>query len=129
MDTLLLTYPGEAIAPTLKNNSKYVLLMKIKDLIVKLLEKQRKSINVDHTEFNWNPNFDKLPGFTKSLASNMYGSCAIYPIHNTLKTENKFDTNRQFLQLHCKQLHDLAQMYGNFFFVVVVFNRQNDFNN
>lgn len=75
------------------------------------MEKPRKSISIDHSDFNWNPEFEKMPGFRKSYASDIYGTRAIYPLHSTLKTESNFDTDRDFLHLHCKQIRTLAQMY------------------
>lgn len=76
----------------------------------RLLGKPRQSITPDHAEFSWDPQFSESPDFVASHANDIYGNRAIFPLHCTLKTHNQLDTNREFMHLHCNQLHDLSQM-------------------
>lgn len=77
----------------------------------RLLEKPRQCINTDTTDFHWNPIYSDLPDFIKSNANDLYGNRAIFPLHSTLKTQSRHDTDLEFMHLHCNQLHDLTQMY------------------
>lgn len=79
-------------------------------MLDRLLERPRKSINTEHTKFQWDPNFSNSPDFVVSHANDIYGNRAIFPMHNTLKTRSSYDTDVDFLRIHCKQLHDLTQL-------------------
>ncbi|XP_055325146.1 probable ATP-dependent RNA helicase spindle-E isoform X2 [Sitodiplosis mosellana] len=113
LDTLLLTYPGQEEANQLSENTKREILLKIKSVIVELLERPRQCINTEITEFQWDPNFTNSPDFVVSHANDIYGHRAIFPMHSTLKTQSSYDTDGDFLRLHCKQLHDLTQFVVN----------------
>lgn len=88
----------------------YTFCPNISFFLIRLLEKPRQSINIDTDDFNWNPNYTNLPGYEKSNAADLYGNRAIFPLHCTLKTQSRLDVDREFMHLHCNQLHDLSQM-------------------
>lgn len=75
---------------------------------IRLLERPRRSVSTEMTEFNWDPMFAQSEGFVKSFVNDIYGKRAIFPMHNTLKTQSNYDTNFDFMRLHCKQLHEIT---------------------
>lgn len=76
----------------------------------RLLAKPRQCINREMSEFDWDPHFADSEGFIKSCVSDIYGDRAIFPIHNTLKTESTSDADQNFKRIHCSELHHIAQL-------------------
>lgn len=79
-------------------------------LLNRLLERPRRSINTEMTDFHWDPMFLDSPDYVQSHVSDIYGARSIFPLHSTLSTRSEYDTDLNFKRIHCKQLHDLTML-------------------
>ncbi|XP_011209559.2 probable ATP-dependent RNA helicase spindle-E [Bactrocera dorsalis] len=109
MDTMLYTDPSDE-RPTILPNMRADLSAKIKNLIIRLLNRNRKYIetHVDSHDNVWQP-YD-----VEDLIETepIYGHRSLFPMHSALKLyDEKFDRIHS-LGVHCQELHRLCQFDG-----------------
>ncbi|XP_054743401.1 probable ATP-dependent RNA helicase spindle-E [Anastrepha obliqua] len=110
MDTMLYTDPGCETLPILPN-TRADLSAKIKNLIIRLLNKNRKYIetHVDSLDNVWQRYDPEEVIETEPI----YGKRSIFPLHAALKLyDEKFDRIHA-LGVHCQELHRLRQFDGS----------------
>lgn len=103
MDTLLATDPvGEM--PKITPKTRVEVAAKIKHLIIKLLEKKRKYIEVHHDTHDhiWN----EIDSNDILESNNIYGWNAIFPFHTGMRLYNESSEQIDTLRRHCKELHE-----------------------
>ncbi|XP_075146643.1 tudor domain containing 9 protein spindle E [Haematobia irritans] len=109
MDYMLLTDPGEE-RPSLAAKQIGDLQAKIKQLIIKLLSKNRKYIET-HSDENDNVwQFHEASEILQMVA--VLGHRAIFPMLPALVLHDEQYDEVQALLLHCKELHNLRQLDG-----------------
>lgn len=106
MDTMLHVEPGQKI-PKLNEKTRSVLISTIKTLVVKLLEKSRKSIAkqyAEHTEWGSTDEKDII------RKADIYKKRAIYPFHEIIKIEQPSREELEMLRKHNAELHNMKMM-------------------
>ncbi|XP_067635728.1 probable ATP-dependent RNA helicase spindle-E [Eurosta solidaginis] len=109
MDSMLYTDPSDE-RPTIQPNMRADLSAKIKNLIIRLLNKNRKYIetHVDSFDNVWLP----LDPEDVIETEPIYGHRSLFPLHTALRLyDEKFDRIHA-LGVHCQELHRLRQFDG-----------------
>lgn len=107
INTLFFT-KGDQTMPTNTENRVKQLTSKLKELLIKLLEKNRKSVKVVHSsnDHKWN----KMDPDDVIDSTDMYGKDAIFPHHCALRLESENLKHTQSMQKHCLELRSLARL-------------------
>lgn len=92
------------------NNNNFVHLSFTPIKIHRLLERPRQCVNVDSSPFEWDPSFSDSADYIKSRTCSLYGDRALFAMHNTLKTQSRFDTDHKMMRIHCQELYDLSEL-------------------
>lgn len=108
INTLFFT-KGDQCVPANTEDRVKQLTAKLKELLIKLLEKNRKSVEVIHNsnDHKWN----KMDPNDVIDSADMYGKDAIFPHHWSLRLESETSKHTKSLQKHCEELRSLAKLY------------------
>lgn len=107
MNTLFYTKGDESVPSNTEDRVKK-LTAKLKELLIKLLEKNRRSVEIIHSsnDHRWN----KMNRDAVIESTDMYGKSAIFPHHHALRLESETLKRKQLLQNHCLELRSLANL-------------------
>lgn len=107
INTLFYTKGDESVPSNTEDRVKQ-LTAKLKELLIKLLEKNRRSVEVIHSsnDHKWN----KMDPDAVIDSTDMYGGSAIFPHHCALRLESESLKRKQTLQRHCLELRSLANL-------------------
>lgn len=107
MNTLFYTKGDESV-PSNSEDAIKQLTAKLKELLIKLLEKTRRSVEVIHSanDHKWN----KMDPQDVIDSNDMYGPSAIFTHHRTVRLENEDLKHRQALRKHCLELRSLSNL-------------------
>lgn len=107
MNTLFFTKGDESV-PNNSEDAIKQLTAKLKELLIKLLEKKRRSVEVIHSanDHKWN----KMDPEDVIDSNDMYRNTAIFKHHSALRLENEDMKHRLALRKHCLELRSLSNL-------------------
>lgn len=107
INTLFYTKGDESVPSNTEDRVKQ-LTAKLKELLIKLLEKNRRSVETIHSsnDHKWN----KMDPDDVIDSTDMYGESGIFPHHCALRLESENLKRKQALQRHCLELRSLANL-------------------
>lgn len=107
INTLFFTKGDESVPSNSEDTIKQ-LTAKLKELLIKLLEKNRRSVEIVHSanDHKWN----KMDPEDVIDSTDMYGTSAIFPHHCALRLENENLKIKQALRKHCLELRSLSNL-------------------